>query len=950
MTNYLSIYYQNARGLRTKTNMFLRNVMLNDYDIITITESWLLDGIGDAEIVDDRYLVWRRDRDYAATGQSLGGGVFIAVKREFRANSSASMLSSAEDLWVTISLKYFKLHICVLYLCSQNLGSNFSTQLINFTSQLTSILASHSEDKFLVLGDFNMSSITWLVTDDGLMAKDLVGTQVTDFIDLINFHNLRQFNSVQNNFGRILDLVFAHEATEVVACPDPFVPEDPYHKALLVSYPIESHKSLPNKPRKLFTYSRADYTQIRKSISDVNWIESFSNVSAELALDFFYNVIYDIREKFVPIRSTLRDKYPAWYSPALIKILKEKFKYIKKFKTYGNLSDYLSLKTLRGRIKDVERQCYNKYIEKIEESINVNPKSFWTYIKNNKSASTFPSTMTYKDTSSDSGQVISELFASFFYSTFNETSTSNVHNQFADFQPCCHISQVEILTSDVEKQLRSLDLNKSAGPDTLPAMFIVPCAAELSIPVSLIFKKILSEGTMPVNWKRAFISPIHKKGSKHKIDNYRPISKLCLLAKVLERLVYTQLYSCIKSSFSPMQHGFLKGRSTVSNLALFNDFVTEKMDGGSQVDVIYTDYSKAFDRIDHSLLLKKLSRIGVTGALLSWFQSYVTGRSQAVVLNGFTSSWINIPSGVPQGSLLGPLLFIIFINDINDCFRNSEYLMFADDMKIFKAINNSIDEELLQEDLDRLSVYCLNNKLDINVDKCFHISFTRKRNKHMSTYMLQNQSLTSVSEIRDLGVVHDSKLLFDSHIDSIITKASKALGFLIRSSRPFKCMKTVKILYCAYVRSHLEYASQIWNPQYDIYIDRLERIQKRFIRYLGFKFKLIDSSYECKCIKLHLLPLKLRRDISDIIYLIKIFRGYVDCPDLLGKLGLRVPWRRTRNRPLLSIPQCNSNYRQNSFLVRASNTFNQMCNSNSVDLFSGSLCSIRKHITTNFIT
>lgn len=920
--------------------------------MITISESWLLSSIADSELFDSRYTVYRRDRDYVATRQSLGGGVAIAVKRSLRSSCSYAWQSSAEDIWVTISYKdlvrkrILKLHICTIYLCSENLGHSFSRQLYNFTNQLTNLFSTHSDDLFLVLGDFNMSDITWLSSaNDFLIPSGLSGDHVYNFIDTLSLCNLNQYNNILNNFGRLLDLVLSNKNVSVKECLDPLVPEDPHHKALLIDIALSTTTPLPINPHTLYSYSRADYTNIKKSVREINWHDKLSSHDLNTAVDLFYSTLYSIRDKYVPTRRAGNESYPPWFNSALVKILKEKHKYYKKFKTYSNISDELSFKTLRDRAKKVENECYANYIRSIESAIVQNPKAFWSYVKSKREGSSVPSSVSYAGVTSDTGPGISELFSSYFHSTFIQNNISNNNPYPSDILSVCDISSIEVRTGEIERFLKSLDLSKSAGPDELPAVFLSNCASELTVPIAILFSRSLTEGVVPLRWKLAFISPIHKKGSKDQVGNYRPISKLCLIAKVLERIVFNQLYNRLKSAFSPAQHGFLKGRSTVSNLVIFNDFITEEMDSNNnQVATIYTDYSKAFDRIDHYLLLQKLHIIGVRGHLLDWFRSYLNNRKQAVVLNGFTSSWRSIPSGVPQGSLLGPLLFIIFINDIDTCFINSNYLLFADDMKIFRKVNNSLDEALLQDDLQRLDQYCTNNSLDLNVDKCYFIVFTRKRKPFMCSFKIKNQSLNQVYSTKDLGVTHDSKLLFDSHIDNIVGKASRAMGFIMRVSKPFKSMKTLKILYCSYVRSHLEYASQIWNPKYETYINRLERVQKKFTRFLGFKFKLPKMCYQTRCSNMHFLSLQNRREIADVLFLAKLVKGNIDCPALLSKVGLRVPPRLTRLKPLLNVPTSKTNYRQNSFLIRACRTFNKHFTGSDIDLFCNSLSSMKHHL------
>lgn len=220
---------------------------------------------------------------------------------------------------------------------------------------------------------------------------------------------------------------------------------------------------------------------------------------------------------------------------------------------------------------------------------------------------------------------------------------------------------------------------------------------------------------MPTIWKSAYVTPIHKKGPKNLIENYRPISKLCLFAKILEKVIYKQLYGALKHSLSSQQHGFLKGRSTTSNLIVCSEYLTLHMSKPSQVDVIYTDYNKCFDRIDHTVLLRKLQSVGIRGNLYRWFTSYVRNRCQTVVLSGYTSSPMHVPSGVPQGSLLGPLLFNIIVNDVYSCFKYSKVILYADDMKILCPIDSQESALLLQDDLDRFNNYCLLNKLDLKV-------------------------------------------------------------------------------------------------------------------------------------------------------------------------------------------------------------------------------------------
>ena len=278
----------------------------------------------------------------------------------------------------------------------------------------------------------------------------------------------------------------------------------------------------------------------------------------------------------------------------------------------------------------------------------------------------------------------------------------------------------------IYKKLNNLDCNKGAGPDGIPPIFIHKCAAELVLPLSLIFNESLSSGDFPSEWKVAKVVPIHKSNNDDIVSSYRPISILSTVAKIFESLICPRIQNHLKLYLSEEQHGFVESRSTSINLILFTELLTQTIDSGHQVDVIYTDFSKAFDKVSHGILIGKLRAYGITGSLLSWLSSYLTDRSFYVVVNGFRSSLRNISSGVPQGSHLGPVLFNFFINDIPNIFQFSATFMYADDLKLVKIIKSKDDASDLQSDLQRLVQWCQINKMHLNSSKCYHVKYTRK--------------------------------------------------------------------------------------------------------------------------------------------------------------------------------------------------------------------------------
>lgn len=277
----------------------------------------------------------------------------------------------------------------------------------------------------------------------------------------------------------------------------------------------------------------------------------------EDAVAYFYEQINRVCSAYVPCKTvTSQLKYPPWYKIPLIKIIKEKSKYHSKFKKYRNISDYESFVILRQRSKELENKLFNDYIAKIESNICQNPKAFWSYVKSKRSSSSYPSTLQFGLVSSSNGEDICNMFGNYFHSNFLGESdhgglmAHSDQNVDAQSQSNSHLCNIEICEKEVLKLLANVDLNKSAGPDSIPPLFIKKCATSLTVPLTILFTRSFIDGLMPNIWKRAYITPIHKKGPKDRVENYRPISKLCVFAKILEKIVHKQVYSALKLDFS----------------------------------------------------------------------------------------------------------------------------------------------------------------------------------------------------------------------------------------------------------------------------------------------------------------------------------------------------------------------------------------------------------------
>ncbi|MDD9361315.1 MAG: reverse transcriptase family protein, partial [Anaplasma sp.] len=444
--------------------------------------------------------------------------------------------------------------------------------------------------------------------------------------------------------------------------------------------------------------------------------------------------------------------------------------------------------------------------------------------------------------------------------------------------------------SDVLFAIKKLSRSMSVGPDNIPGP-IVKAYAELFAPtLAVIFDKSLKSGLFPEFWKASDVVPVHKSGKKTAASNYRPVSLLCVFSKVFETVVHLHMSSFFKNVIVACQHGFMPGRSTVTNLTCFMNVAVPTVCRRGQLDVIYFDLSKAFDVVDHNLLLKKLQRMGVRGSLLGWFSSYLDGRVNRVRVESAYSSLYNSSSGVPQGSILGPLLFTLFVNDVQSCLSYSSILQFADDMKIFRAIESVADCRELQEDIDRIGDWCSVNNLVLNKTKTKVVTYSRKTGQIMFPYKSESEKLERTELVRDLGVYFDSKLNFHSHMETTFASAMKTLGVISRITSDFSQPFVFIALFNSLCRSRLEYASVVWNGCARSNEALLDRVQKKFAYILNFRY-LHNETYSYTGVADHysIESLSHRRRSADFLFLFKCLHGMIDSPELLSLISLRVP-------------------------------------------------------------
>lgn len=951
------VFYQNVNRIRSKTTELYLNILNCNYDCICLTETNLNSSVFDGELFDSRYNVFRRDRESCLLSKLEGGGVLIAVKKEYNVVHRHEWESEVEDLWISIIPEGptdSVINVCACYL-PKHLTIN---KLTNFYNKLHNTINNIStNDINIILGDFNVSYLTWSAAnvdennDFHLTPSNPYDTKSRLLCRYLSLCNLYQVNPILNYQSRILDLVLSSTPHILVTEGSPLSREDRYHPPLemMVRNSLK-YKTVKPKPNMRFNFNKGDYDTIRRELEKVDWANILSTDDVDEAVDVFYSTINGVIFKYIPLNKNNNNTYPCWYSSILKKSLAEKNKYHRRYKMYKNPRDYDTFSLLRARCKRLVDKCYRAYLSVTEDAITENTKAFWSFINNKKAKKGIPGTMKLGNVTVTDGPAICELLSQYFGSVFDDSPhlVSTATRQMCDGV----LSNITLSEHDILRKLRMLDHNKGAGPDGIPPKFHKECASQICVPLHIIFKLSLNTGIFPSCWKLAHVVPIYKSGDPSRCENYRPISLLSCVAKVFESVVYDHLFNQVKSSLSEQQHGFVKGKSIVSNLLEYKNYLCSAFAMRGQVDSIYTDFRKAFDKVNHSLLCQKLSWYGIHGNLLRWVQSYLMNRSQLVTIKGFKSTPVPIKSGVPQGSHLGPLFFIIFINDLTSRLK-CPCLLYADDLKVFSNINEMDDCVTLQNDAISIADWCKNNCMHLHVDKCFVMSFTNKRSTVHFDYTIDGQTLQRKSVTKDLGVYFDKKLTFREHYDHIVLKAYKTLGFITRATKDFQRPSTFISLFNTLVRSTLEYGCVIWSPYYEVHCNRIEQVQNKALKILSFRCglgrKLVN--YEERLARFRVSMLQTRRKTQDILHLHKLIHYKLVSPTLLTHINFSTKQNPRRPHKTFMLQVYRNNTSFYNPLTRMCRTYNDLVTSESgglIDVFDGNQNKLRNSLRNHF--
>ena len=945
-----NILYLNIQNVLPKSSNRRKLEYLKDrtneenVKMIVMTESHLSPEILDDEIKIPHFNVFRSDRE-----ERRCGGVLILLHETFLVSTSdiVKFSNSVCELLV-IYIEKIKLHLICVYRPPDTRKDEFTPIINQIDSYLSKISSVHN---VMIVGDFNFPFLAWYEAEDTVIYRHKNGAnsdekiQAEMLLNLTDKYLLNQIITQPTRLNNTLDLVFLNSNDLIHQ-----------HHVEKISNSISDHdlincefnetesmnSPVKKKPEKLrnFNYwsKKSQWENMNSHLKNVKWSDIITETSGvKEDIDNLYNEIYSASEKYIPIRKSQNYKH----IPRDRKILFRRSKFLKQ----KLLSAKNESKITKINEELVEIQA--KLLKSHENERIMNEKNLASEIKKNaklffKYANKFRKTKDcigpLKDKSGNFNsdpKIMCEILKEQFEQNFN---TQKCHeevvindpkeneielNELFNSSEDDSFTQLEVTRSDILSAIKATKINSAAGPDTIPPILLHNCAENLVEPLRIIMNKSLKNGEIPDIWKQALITPIYKrKGNKWDSLQYRPISLTSQIVKLLERIIRTYLihYLEINHLLPESQHGFRPNRSTVSQLLEQYDQILDALGNKYNIDIIMLDYSKAFDKINHSILLFKLKKLGISGQIGKWIGNFLLNRTQHVTIDGEISSESHVISGVPQGTILGPVLFLIYIADIGDCLTSSNMASYADDSKLLNTIKSWRDNLNLKLDLSKIYNWTNINLMEFNSTK-FEVLKIGKNEDLKDCYYEnpEGQNIPEVTTAKDLGINFNNNGDFSDHILIKTSKAKQMSGYILRTFM-IRNPEPLMLLFKSLVLPHLEYCVIVWNPYLQKEITMLEQIQRSFTSKLE---GLNELNYYQRLKKLDIYSLERRRDRYIILYIFKILNNIVPNPGLSYKYSAR----RGKILTTPSVTASNSHAAtliHNSFIRRAPRIFNSL--------------------------
>ena len=924
---------------------YLQDQVVNtDYPImaVALTETWWDGRVADAEVTIPGYSLYRSDREFRTGG---GSALFI--------NSSLIVTRTLTwgDEYNNVTAVYISSgHTVIASIYRTGPYQELLNKLQDFIDEISNDTT--TPDLF-IMGDLNLPGFEWElegVSDRNGSDQTAIATE-----NFVQGNFLTQVVEDPTREANVLDVVLTNRPDYFIytAVESTNVLSDHRTVAGVLGYDLMTSHSECRLPEsnpwsfESFSYHKADFDSMKDHFSLIDWDELFEeckSIENTDTITAFSHLITLTVLQVTCIHSSRKGSFSG-RPPKDRKLhhLKSKLRRInrrvRKMRKAGAGATRIrkleeSAQEWVGKIKCYLTNQINEEEDMAVSKIKENPKYFFSFAKRKKKVRSTVGPLEEADGTITNDPVrIAERLQDQYVQVFSDPGNVDVEVAVANIEDAVQtIEDFPFSPADMEDVLKELNPNSSGPQGDIPARILSDCRTELAYPLWKLWDLSFERGEIPLDLKRQQITPLFKKGNRSQPENYRPVALTPHVTKSFERVVRRHLTAFMESTgvLNDEQHGFRAGRSTLTQLLHHYDSILEDLNSGKEVDVAYIDYAKAFDKVDIKVLLRKLDKYGVRGKLYRWIEAFLTGRMQTVVVDGFRSRPESVISSVIQGSVIGPLLFIIYIADLVSV-TSGGTLTFADDTKLRKAIGSLADRDQLQRDLDNIAVWSERNNMSLHCHKFELINYTLNNTKLLRELPMNAecyQYFSSTGEeidparcVKDLGIHMSNDGTWSTHICKISNEAKRLAGWALGVFRD-RSQSTMMTLYKSLVRPKLEYCSPLWSPTKIGDIQKLEGIQRFFTRRIE---ECKGLNYWERLEKLKLMSLQRRRERYMVIQMWKVYRGLV--PNSTGTTFADHP----RHGPIANLPRLityaqksQQTLRENSFSVKAAKLFNRM--------------------------
>ena len=839
--------------------------------ILALTEFGAAATVKDGELGIEGYSLYRGNHSDGNGGPGRGVALYISDELNHSACPFFEDLEFDCSAWSIVKVSSNKsLLIGVIYRSPNSPGKN-NENLLKILRRASKASCS----QVLVCGDFNLPRIDWN-TKRSFEAEWSFTTQFVDEIVDMSWHqHVGTSTRFRNDQHSCLDLVFTNEK-EMVEGVEELPPLGKSDHVCQQWKVVVGEVIFKNTMVTRHNFKKADWAGVKDDLRSFKFEECDSPSIMNDKLVQFINVV---KEKHIPLcrPKSIQHRLP-WMRNAGLKVQRrEKWRWWRTFKRSGLPRDYDRYKMERNRLKDRIRTAKIKYEKGLITDMKTNPNLYHGHCRRSlKTKQGVSNVVDGNGNLTKTEEEAANALNVYYHSVFTPDDEGVELPEFP-FQTEEKLTDVPFMQETVEEILSSRDPNKASGPDGVESRLLKECSEELAPIMSELFRKSMDAGVVPELWKEANVVPIHKSGSRASMSNFRPVALTSVISKVCEKVICLTIMAFLTRNclISPQQHGFVSGRSCQTNILLCLEQWTAMVDNGNNVDVAYFDYAKAFDKVSHRLLILKLSRYGIDGKLLTWLSNYLHQRKQRVLVGNAKSPWLEVVSGTTQGTVLGFLLFLLYINDLpGKCSPEDESLimLLADDTKSFQEIGKDINQhrdgqQNLQRRIDRIAQWAKDWRMEIHPakSKILHIGRDNPRLK----YSMDGSEISTVQVEKDIGFWVSEDLSTATHVQKGRCKALAEIN-RIRRNFSFIDKRAFCILYNQRIRPHLDYGMAACPPGTSAEAKALEAVQSKAT---ALVYGLRAKNSEDRRQTLGLMTLQQRRERGDLMEVYKILNG-----------------------------------------------------------------------------